>query len=317
MYGSKISSCQFTFVLDLERKKNMYLIVGANGFLGSYIMKKVLETTKEKITAVARNIKNLPDTDRVTWISCDISDVKETNMLARRINAIGEPLNVIFLAAYHHPDQVEKHPKAAWQVNIIALAYFLNVIENVRCFFYPSTDSVYGNGDVSYHFQETDSLKPVNRYGRQKAAAEAVVNAYGYQVVRFPFLIAPSLVPEKEHFYDQIVKVITNGGTMEMFADSFRSSLDFDTAAGILVQLVENYSDKMPGILNIAGDDDLSKYDIGLRIANKLHVPTERIIPITMDDAGGIFQAKRAQSTLMDNSKVKKYLGLQEIKLKL
>lgn len=293
----------------------MYLIVGANGFLGSYVMKKVLETTKEKVTAVARNTKGLCDTERVTWISCDISNRKETDMLARRVHAAGEPLNVIFLAAYHHPDQVEKHPKVAWQINITALAYFLNVIENVRCFFYPSTDSVYGNGDVSYHFKETDSLKPVNRYGRQKTAAEAMVNAYGYQVVRFPFLIAPSLVPEKEHFYDQIVTVITNGGTIEMFADSFRSSLDFDTAAGVLVQLVEKYSDHMPQILNIAGDDDLSKYDIGIRIAKKLHVPTERIIPITMDDASGIFQAKRAQSTLMDNTKVKQYLGLQEIKL--
>lgn len=295
----------------------MYLIVGANGFLGSYIMKNVLETTNEKIIAVARNTKGLPDSERVTWISCDISDRKETDLLARRVHAAAEPLNVIFLAAYHHPDQVDKHPKVAWHTNIIALAYFLNAIENVRCFFYPSTDSVYGDGDVTYHFKETDRLKPVNRYGRHKAAAEAVVNAYGYHVVRFPFLIAPSLVPEKEHFYDQIVNVISNGGKMEMFADSFRSSLDFSTAAGVLVQLVEKYSDRMPQILNIAGDDDLSKYDIGIRIAKKLDVPTEQIIPITMEQASGIFHTKRAKSTLMDNSEVKKYLGLQEIKLNL
>lgn len=295
----------------------MYLVVGANGFLGSYIIRKILEDTKQNVTAVTRNTKGLADTGRLRWISCDICDYQETDKLVSQMNAMGEFINVIFLAAYHHPDQVEEHPKTAWNTNVTALSYFINTIENVRCFFYASTDSVYGNGDAACHFRESDSLNPVNRYGKQKAAAECIVNTYGYNVVRFPFLIAPSILPHKKHFYDQIAETVSGGRKIEMFSDSLRSSLDFGTAAGILIQLVENYNDQMPKILNVSGDDDLSKYDIGIMIAKKLGVSEELIIPVSAEADTGIFKAKRAKSALMDNSKVKECLGLKEIRMKL
>lgn len=295
----------------------MYLIVGANGFLGSYIIKNILEQTDQKIIAVTRNSHGLSDTDRITWLSCDISQKEETDKLADRVHNMGGRMNVIYLAAYHHPDEVEQHPQTAWHTNIVSLAYFLNAVENVRCFFYPSTDSVYGNGDAGYHFKETDPLHPVNTYGRQKALAECIVNTYGYHVVRFPFLIAPSILPHKKHFYDQIAETILHGGTIEMLADSMRSSLDFGTAAELLVKLTENFSGRMPQILNVCGDEDLSKYDIGIRIAEKLRVPKERIIPVLTDQVSGIFQTERAKSTLMDNARVKEYLGLKEIKISL
>jgi uncharacterized protein YbjT (DUF2867 family) len=54
----------------------MYLVIGANGFLGSYIIKAILENTNDSVLAVARNIGAVPDFDaaRVSWKSCDISD---------------------------------------------------------------------------------------------------------------------------------------------------------------------------------------------------------------------------------------------------
>lgn len=294
----------------------MYVIVGANGYLGAYLRKAVKELTGEKILALDMNIDQTQDDERVIWKKCDITsldDVKAVNDIMKR----EEENKVIYLAAYHHPDMVEKNPRIAWNINITALSNFMNTVENVKCFFYPSTDSVYGDGNSEYHFKETDALKPVNRYGRHKATAECLVNAYGYNVVRFPFLIAPSLLPYKKHFYDQIVDTITKGEKMEMFADSLRSSLDFETVARLVIKLIENYREDMPKILNVSGDDDLSKYDVGLMIAKKIGAPTDLIVPISADQTDGIFEAKRAKSTLLDNSEIKKYLGLKEIKIKL
>ncbi len=294
----------------------MYVIVGANGFLGAYMQKAIQEKTDENILALDVNISNVKNNDRISWMNCDITNMHDMEMVNDRLKQHKDH-KVIYLAAYHHPDLVEKNPRLAWHMNITALSNFMNTIDGVKCFFYPSTDSVYGNGGTERHFKETDACNPVNRYGRQKAAAECLVRAYGYHVVRFPFLIAPSLLPHKKHFYDQIADTISAGACMEMFTDSMRSSLDFATAAELVIDLIENYRDDMPHVLNVSGDDDLSKYDVGIMIAKKLGVSTDLIVPIKTEQSEGIFEAKRAQSTLMDNSQLKKYLNLDEIKIHL
>lgn len=294
----------------------MYVIVGANGFLGSYMQKAIKEMTDENILALDVNTSNVNNDDRTDWVNCDITkaqDIVKVNDIMKQ----HKDNKVIYLAAYHHPDMVEKNPRIAWNINITALSNFINTMDSIKCLFYPSTDSVYGNGGLKRHFKETDALNPVNRYGRHKAAAECLVNAYGYNVVRFPFLAAPSLLPHKEHFYDQIVNTISKGEKMEMFVDSMRSSLDFGTAASLVIRLIENYREDMPKILNVSGDDDLSKYDIGIMIAEKLGVSKDLIVPISSEQSEGIFEAKRAKATLLDNSELKKYLGLPEIKINL
>lgn len=291
----------------------MYLVVGANGFLGSYILKNIIEKTDDDIIAVARNIQTVTENLRIQWLSHDISQTSEIDRLCHRIKEIKD-IKVIFLAAYHNPDLVEKNPQEAWNMNVTMLSYFVNSLESIKCFFYPSTDSVYGSSNNGYHFKETDTLQPVNIYGKQKCAAESIVLWRGYNVVRYPFLIAPSLSPVKKHFYDQIVEKICNGEKMEMFADSYRSSLNFDTAASLLIQIIENYSSETPKILNICSDDDLSKYEIGNMIADKFGISREFIVPINMTSSNEYFKADRAQSTLMDNSELKKLLGLEYIK---
>lgn len=294
----------------------MYLVIGANGFLGSYVLKNILENTSDTIIATARNIENVISNNRIKWFSCDISDFSQVDSLSAFAADKGE-LKVIYLAAYHNPDLVEKNPRIAWSINITALSYFLNKIENIKCLFYPSTDSVYGESKGNYHFKETDSLSPVNTYGKQKVLAEKIITGYGYNVVRYPFLIAPSLSPKKKHFYDFIVTELSMGKAVEMFEDSLRSTISFNQAAEMLVRLIENYSDSIPQVLNISGDEDLSKYDVGIRIACKLGIPCEKIIPISVHAGEKIFQAKRAASTLMDNSLIKQLLNQKEIKLEL
>lgn len=294
----------------------MYIVIGANGFLGSYMLKNIIEKTNDNIIAVARNVDVVTEDVRITWISCDISDYKQVDSLIQRVQKCNN-IKVIYLAAYHNPDLVEKNPQHAWNVNVTSLSYFINHLSDVKCFFYPSTDSVYGNSINGYRFKEDDRRNPVNTYGRQKCAAESIVTWYGYNVVRYPFLVAPSISPIKKHFYDVIEEQLSLGNEMEMFVDSYRSSLNFDTAASILIDLIENYSEQIPKVLNVCGDDALSKYDIGLMIADRIGADRKLVVPVRMDETSGIFDAKRAQSTLMDNTCLKKLLGLNEIKLEL
>lgn len=294
----------------------MYVVIGANGFLGRYCIQSILEQTDENVTATARNIQNLEDTDRVHWEKCDIALESEFDRLLSMIREY-DRIKVIFLAAYHNPDLVEANPSHAWDINVTALSRCLNKMTFVERLFYASTDSVYGDSIDHYHFKENDPLNPVNRYGRNKAAAEAVVRYLEFHVVRFPFLIGTSLVPGKRHFYDHIVENLTNGKEVEMFENSYRSSLHFHTAASLLIQLMEMPLREVPPILNVCGDRDLSKYDIGLLAAEKLQVSEKLIKPIKIFENDAVFKTKRAVSTVMDNTLVKKVLQVDRIEFEL
>ncbi len=293
----------------------MYLVIGGNGYLGNYIIKSILDNTTDSIIATARTTSALTNTDRLIWTACDITDENKFDLLVDTVKDKAN-LKVIFLAAFHHPDKVAENPQYAWNINVTTLSKCINKLFFANKLFYASTDSVYGNSLNNYHFNENDSLNPVNVYGKNKAAAEAIVKYYGFNVIRYPFLIAPSLVSGKKHFFDNLVDDLKQGKQIEMFADSYRSSLNFKTAADILIQLCESKQD-IPNTLNICGDADLSKYDIGLMIASKLGVDQSLVKPILMTDNIDIFKSARATSTLMDNTLVKKVLNLDHIQFEI
>ncbi len=291
----------------------MFLIVGANGFLGSYLIKNILEMTDD--TILATDLKSLPQsTERVNWFNCDITSDEDLIKLYEVTK--NEKLKVLFLAAYHHPDLVLKNPKIAWNVNVVALAKFLGIFDNIDVLYYPSTEVVYGEM-VDKPFDENSLLHPVSRYGELKTVAEKMVNIAGFNVVRFPVLMGPSLLSDRKHFYDEIVETIKNGGTMEMFYDQKRSMIDFDTAAKTVVQLINTPEARKYPIVNISGDEPLSKYELGVRIAKKYNLDENKIIPISIEGNNGIFTAKRAKETLLDNTLVKKILGLKELKIRI
>ncbi len=287
----------------------MYAIIGANGFLGSYVLRAVQRLTGEKIIATARDLGRVRREDGVEWISCDVQSDASVDALLDRLRR-GSCVKIVYLAAYHHPDLVEQDPSLAWDINVTSLSKFLNKAGFAKNIFYASTDSVYGESKDFHHFKETDPLDPVNTYGHQKCAAEALMIHQQRNVVRFPFLISPSLI-YKPHFYDEIAGNIRAGKSFEMFADSYRSSLSFENAGRLLVMLMEK--DRVPSAVNICGDKALSKYDVGLMIADREGVPRSRIVPVSIRKPQENFSTKRAASTLMDNSLLKQILGLCEI----
>lgn len=292
-----------------------YVVIGAGGFLGSYLL-RALEHQKHHVLATAREISSYTNTEYVTWVACDVTSTETSKHLMDEMRN-GKDWTVLYLAACHHPDVVQRDPRGAWNTNITALSAFINSMENVSGFYYPSTDTVYGEGSLERKFTETDQLAPVNLYGRQKALAEQIVLTYGHHVVRYPFLIGPSLARNKKHFYDVIRDTVADGRPMDMFADSYRSALSFRQAAEYLLNLTRMEQGAVPQLLNVASDDALSKYDIGKEIVISNGLDPELIRPITIAHSEGIFEAPRASTALLDNTLLKQVLKMDEIHLEL
>ncbi len=292
----------------------MYLIIGASGFLGRYCLKNVLENTNEKI--IATYSQKCPEftNPRVEWVSLNVCDTVALKDLAARVD---NTTKIIYLAAFHHPDKVEEFPELAWNINIVALANAVNLFHKAKCFYYSSTDTVYGEGSKNRKFVENDALNPVNLYGVHKALAEKICLAKGFNVVRFPFIFGTSLVENRPHFFDKIKADLEQGKTVEMFSDSYRSTLSFNQCAYYLVSLIEKFGACSEKVINIAGDDVMSKYDAALALADKYNLDKNLIKPISVNSLNGIFKAKRAASSVLDNGKLKSLLNINEIHLEI
>ena len=290
----------------------MYLVIGGSGFLGRYIIKNILEMTGDDIVATYSSTNPTRDNARVHWSKLDVCDRNQIIELKKHIKL---PVKIIYCAAYHHPDKVEENPLLAWDSNIVALANFINIFDDAQCFYYSSTDTVYGEGSTATRFLELDSLKPVNLYGQHKVLAEQITLTKGFNVVRFPFIFGTSLVEGKKHFFDLIKSDLESNKIVDMFNDSFRSTLDFNQCAKLLIMLIEKYGSASDKIINISGDDILSKYEVALLMAEKYNLNASLINPVSILSTVGVFKAKRASTAILDNTKLKALLNLPIIKL--
>ena len=139
----------------------MYLVMGGSGFLGRYVIKNILELTNENI--IATYSSNLPvlKNDRVNWVKVDVQNRTDIDNLAKMLD---EGTKVVYLCAYHHPDKVEENPHLAWDINITSLSYVINSLDKAGCFYYSSTDTVYGEGglDILFKDRRHDCCHPVN-----------------------------------------------------------------------------------------------------------------------------------------------------------
>lgn len=291
----------------------MYIVVGANGFLGSYVTEALVRNTDRRIIATYHNNEEMLFPDRVEWIRFDVTNKKDLDKLVDLAGDVSE-CTVFYFSACHNLDLVKRDPDFARNINVTALKNFLEAFKDAKSFYFSSTDCVYGeNTDEFPFFSENDPTAPVSEYGRQKLEAEKLVTDYGFNVVRLPFMIGPSILENKKHFYDNIVEKTLQGQDFTLADGLWRSALDYKSVADILVKL--SSLSEVPQILNLCGDESLSKYDVGVMIANKHNLPMEHIIKTPESEIMKIFYETRTSSTAMDNSLLKSLLGVSEIKI--
>ncbi len=291
----------------------MYIIIGANGFLGSYVLKTLVSNTDRRTLATYHGKKESLFEGRVEWTKLDVTNEEDINNLAELAGDISD-CSIFYFSACHNLDLVKREPEFARNINITALKNFLDTFKDAKNLYFSSTDCVYGeNTEDIPCFKESDITSPVSEYGRQKLEAENLVTSYGFNVVRLPFMIGPSILQNKKHFYDNIVEKTVQGEDFTLADGLWRSALDYESVADILFKLTSK--ENVPQTLNLCGDDSLSKYDVGVLIAEKHNLPMKHIIKTPEAEIMKLFYETRTSSTAMDNSLLKAVLGVDEIKI--
>lgn len=142
-----------------------------------------------------------------------------------------------------------------------------------------SSDAVFSGREV--HYDETAMPDPVYRYGAAKAAAETAVRAIDptAAVVRTSAILGDG-AGAHEILTHQLIAGQANG---VLFTDQIRKPVHVDDLADALLELATN---GYRGVINVAGPDVISRYDLGVLVAQRDGLDPTSVPAGTIADRG-------------------------------
>jgi len=165
-----------------------------------------------------------------------------------------------------------------------------------------STDAVFDGSRGKY--TETDPPNPLGVYARTKLEAElAVAEADPSAIIARVNLFGWSMNGNRslaEFFFNNL----SAGKPVKGFTDVFFCPLLANDMAGILLRMLEL---KMSGLYHTVGSECLSKYDFGVRLAQRFGLDSGLIAPASVYQAG--LAAARAPDLSLRSDKLARALG--------
>jgi dTDP-4-dehydrorhamnose reductase len=125
-----------------------------------------------------------------------------------------------------------------------------------------SSDAVFSGQQV--HYNEDALPDPVNQYGAAKAAAETAVRAIAPDAA----VVRTSIILGDGHgAHERLTRDLASGRLSgALFTDEIRMPVHLDDLADALVELAGN---RYYGVLNVAGPEAMSRYELGLLVAER------------------------------------------------
>lgn len=166
------------------------LVTGGAGFIGSAVVRRLIETTDDTVLALdkltyAGNLASLAPVAANPRLTFRRGDICDTTAVERAF-AEFRPQVVLHLAAETHVDRSIDGPAAFIETNIVgsftmleaALRYWRATAEPGFRFLHISTDEVFGSlGETGFFVEETP-YAPRSPYAASKAASDHLVRAW-------------------------------------------------------------------------------------------------------------------------------------------
>ena len=178
------------------------LITGAAGYIGSHVVKQLLEQTDYKIVIIdnlstgfnstIETLKSLDTTNsRIKFYNQDLSNWNEIEKIFEE-NSIKE---IIHFAAFSQVAESMKNPIKYYSNNTINTTNLINIATKygVKKFIFSSTAAVYGEvSSENIPIKESLITNPINPYGSSKLFSESIIkdvasikNDFKYIILRY------------------------------------------------------------------------------------------------------------------------------------
>ncbi len=281
------------------------LITGANGFLGFYLIRRLLELEYFVIATGKGECRNpFPMYSDFIYVPMDFTDPFAVHDVFVKF----KPGVVIHAGAMSKPDECEQNQWNAFLINVEGSVTLLtNATEQKSFFLFVSTDFVF-NG-IKGMYKEEDVPGPVNYYGKTKLEAEEAVREYEHDwaIIR-TVMVYGKPVLSRSNLLTVVKEKLENGEEYSVFDDQLRTPTYVeDLVAGIVLVIKK----RAIGVYNICGKDILSPYEMACQTADFLGLDKKKIKRITSSDLKQ--PAKRPEKTGLDIKKAFSELGFQPV----
>jgi dTDP-4-dehydrorhamnose reductase len=227
------------------------LITGSSGLLGSEVMAQAASMGFQHLWGTWCNHRPSHRPPEAQLIRLDIGDEASVKRVIQDLR----PHVVIHTAYSKKPDLTE-------QVTAQGTAHVAQALANSGArLVHVSSDVIFDGEHGPY--DESAIAAPVHAYGRAKAAAERAVAVLSNNLVVVRTSLITRLQP-LDPVSDWIVSSLRQGQPITLFTDELRTPVWVQDLA---VALLELACGSFGGILNVAGPQSLSRYQMGQRLA--------------------------------------------------
>lgn len=294
-----------------------YLITGGAGFIGSNLIRYLLQAEKDiSITTIDNfdpfyskeikelNISDISKDSRFRLLEIDLATAGGKQLAEK----ISEPVDVIVhLAAKAGVRPSILNPVSYQQANVIGLQNLLDFAKEKKCrqFVFASSSSVYGIND-HFPWKEDEQLLPISPYAMTKLAGEMLGHVYNklfdirFIALRFFTVYGPGQRPDLA--IHKFTKLIATGKPITMYGDG-NTSRDYtfinDTVQGIVGAM--NYDKTDFEIINLGNNYSVSLKELIASIEKV--VGKKAIIERQAEQPGDV------PKTFADISRAKELLG--------
>lgn len=233
---------------------------------------------------------------------CCSLDLDNTVQLEQQFDQL-DPDVIVHTVGLTSVDRCEEDSKLARRVNAEIARNVARVAakKNIRLI-HISTDQLYA-GDRSFCL-ESDPPQPINEYGRTKALAEEwVINEYPEALIARTNFFCWGYA-QRQSFTDWLIYNLRAGNPLTLFDDVYFTPILADSLAIACHQLTEQGES---GIVNMVGDERLSKYEFALKLCEEFQLSPALIKRDQLAHAG--LKAMRPLDMSLSNVKVRQSLG--------
>jgi dTDP-glucose 4,6-dehydratase len=271
------------------------LVTGAVGFIGHYVIQKLINDTDYDIIGLERlsysgNLNRLSEINVNARYKSVHHDLKSpiNDILSKQI---GDVDYIIHIAASSHVDRSIEDPLSFVMDNVVGTCNILNFArtqKSLKMFLYFSTDEVFGPAPEGVKYDEYDRYNSTNPYSASKAGGEelcvAFRNTYSMPVVVTHTMNVFGNRQHPEKYIPKCIRSIDNGETLYIHSDSTKTNpgsrhyIHGEDVADAIIFLMKNENcllseNNLCPKFNVVGQEELNNLELAQIIAEVINKP--------------------------------------------
>lgn len=262
------------------------VLTGGCGFIGHHFAEYIHKNTDwdiiilDKLTYASMGLERLRNNGLYNSQRVKIYTVDLCNEISEGLKKeMGDNIDyIVHMAAETHVDNSIKEPRNVIMNNVTSTVNLLEwsrTLQNLKIFFYFSTDEVFGPALGDTLFKEWDRHKPTNPYSASKSAAENICLSYE-NTYKIPLIIVNVMnaFGERQHvekFIPLCIKKILNDELIHIH--SYPNKIESGTRFYIHAQNIANAvlflikNGKVGEKYNISGEKEVSNLELAQLIS--------------------------------------------------